>query len=129
MKVTVYRLGIALLAIAILAGCGGSSAPAQPAGSIKVTMTEFKFDPGTNTPISVKAGKVVFFVVNAGNNTSHDMVIRDSTGKRIDGSSLLSAGDSAVFTIANLPAGTYTIFCDQQGHEASGMKGTLTVTP
>jgi uncharacterized cupredoxin-like copper-binding protein len=129
MKVTVYRLGITLLAIAILAGCGGSSTPAQPAGSTKVTMTEFKFDPGTTTPISVKAGKVVFFVVNAGNNTSHDMVIRDSSGKRIDGSSLLSAGDSAVFSIDNIAAGSYTIFCDQQGHEASGMKGTLTVTP
>jgi plastocyanin len=129
MKVAVCRLGIALLAIAILAGCGGSSAPAQPAGSTKVTMTEFKFDPGTSTPISVKAGTVVFFVVNAGNNTSHDMVIRDSSGKRIDGSSLVSAGDSAVFTINNIAAGTYTIFCDQQGHEASGMKGTLTVTP
>lgn len=113
------------LAVALLAGCGGS-APAEPAGSIKVTMTEFKFDP---TAINnVPAGKVVFFLVNAGNGTSHDMIIRDSSGKRIAGSELVSAGDSTVFTVDNIAAGTYTIFCDQPGHESSGMKGTLTVS-
>jgi uncharacterized cupredoxin-like copper-binding protein len=32
-----------------------------------------------------------------------------------------------VFTVT-IAAGTYTIFCDQPGHEASGMHGTLTVT-
>jgi plastocyanin len=88
-------------------------------------MTEFKFDPGT---ISIPSGKVVFFVVNAGNNTPHDMMIRDSTGKRIAGSTLVSAGDSAVFTVDSIAAGTYTFYCDQAGHESSGMKGTLTVT-
>jgi plastocyanin len=114
-----------LLAVAMLAGCGGGSTSPQPAGSIKVTMTEFKFDPST---INVPAGKVVFYLVNAGNNTSHDMVIRDSTGNRIGASDLISAGDTSVFTVDNIAAGTYTIFCDQPGHEGSGMKGTLTVT-
>ena len=87
-------------------------------------MTEFKFVP---SPITVAHGKVVFFVVNAG-TVSHDMLIRDSSNNRMSGSDLVSAGDSFVFTIDNLPAGTYTIYCDQAGHEASGMKGTLTVT-
>lgn len=114
-----------MLAVALLAGCGGGSPNAQPAGSIKVTMTEFKFDPST---ISVPSGKVVFYVVNSGNNTSHNMIIRDSTNKRIAGSELVSAGDSVVFTVDNIAAGTYTIFCDQPGHEGSGMKGVLTVT-
>jgi uncharacterized cupredoxin-like copper-binding protein len=40
----------------------------------------------------------------------------------------VSSGDSIVFTIDNIAAGTYTMFCDQPGHESSGMKGTLTVT-
>ena len=115
---------VAVLAVALLAGCGGNSSP-QPAGSIKVTMTEFKFDPST---ISVPAGTVVFYLVNAGNNTSHDMFIRDSTGKNVAGSDLISAGDTSVFTVNNIAAGTYTYYCDQPGHEASGMKGTLTVT-
>jgi len=88
-------------------------------------MTEFKFTP---SDIQVPAGTVVFFLVNDGNGISHDMAIRDSSGKTIARSDLLSAGDSTVFTVDNLAAGTYTIFCDQPGHEASGMHGTLTVT-
>jgi plastocyanin len=87
-------------------------------------MTEFKFDPST---ISVAHGDVTFWLVNSG-TTSHDMAIRDSSGKTIATSELLSAGDSKAFTVNNLAAGTYTFFCTQPGHEASGMKGTLTVT-
>jgi plastocyanin len=116
---------LALTAVVLLAGCGGST-PSQPSGSIKVTMTEFKFDPST---INASSGKVVFFLVNAG-TTSHDLIIRDSSGNRVSGaaSELVSAGDSFVFTVSNIGAGTYAFFCDQPGHEASGMKGTLTVT-
>ena len=118
---------VALVALAMLAGCGGGSGgAAQPAGSIKVTMTEFAFSPST---ISVPSGKVVFFLVNTG-TVSHDMILRDSSGQRVSGaaSELVSAGDSFVFTVSNLPAGSYSYFCDQLGHEASGMKGTITAT-
>jgi plastocyanin len=118
------NVAIVLAAAALLAGCGGSGGNAQPAGSIKVTMTEFKFVPST---IPTSAGKVVFFLVNAG-TTSHDMVIRDSTGKRLAASELVSAGDSFVFSVSSLAAGSYKYFCDQPGHEASGMIGDLTVT-
>jgi plastocyanin len=120
----VKALAASILAAALLAGCGGGSSNAQPAGSIKVTMTEFKFDPST---IQAPSGKVVFFLVNAGNNTSHDMVIRDSTGKVLGRSDLISAGDTSVFTVDTIAAGTYTYFCDQPGHESSGMHGSLTV--
>jgi uncharacterized cupredoxin-like copper-binding protein len=88
-------------------------------------MTEFKFDPST---ISAPAGKVVFYLVNAGNNTSHDLFIRDGNGTKIAASDLVSAGDSSVFTVDNIAAGTYVMYCDQPGHESSGMKGTLTIT-
>ena len=113
---------MALVAMALLAGCGGG--PSQPAGSTKVTMTEFQFAPST---ITAPSGKVVFFLVNSG-TTSHNMIIRDSANRRLKGSDLVSAGDSTVFTVDSIAAGTYTIFCDQPGHEASGMKGTLTIT-
>ena len=116
----------ALVAVALLAACGGSSSggSSQPAGSHAVTMTEFKFDPST---ISVSSGKVTFWLVNAG-TTAHDMAIRDSTGKTIATSELVSAGDSVAFTVNDLAAGSYTFYCTQPGHEASGMKGTLTAT-
>jgi plastocyanin len=119
-------VAVAAVAVALLlAGCGGGGAGTQqPAGSIKVSLTEFKFDPAT---ISASSGKVVFFLINGG-TTSHDMVIRDSSNNRIDGSELISAGDTFVFTVNNIKAGTYTYFCDQAGHEASGMRGTLTIT-
>lgn len=117
-------LAAAVAAVALLSGCGGSGSSGQPSGSIKVTLTEFKFDPST---ISAPSGKVVFYLVNAG-TTSHDLIIRDSSNNRIEGSELISAGDTFVFTVNTIPAGTYTYFCDQSGHEASGMKGTLTIT-
>ena len=53
---------------------------------------------------------------------------KKSDNSRVGASELVSAGDSSVFTIDNLPAGDYIILCDQPGHEASGMKGTLTVS-
>lgn len=115
-------MALAAVAALTVGACGGGVA--QPAGSIKVTMTEFQFAPSS---IPASSGKVVFFLVNSG-TTSHNMVIRDSANKRIKASELVSAGDSNVFTVDNIAAGTYTIFCDQQGHEASGMKGTLTIT-
>jgi plastocyanin len=121
----VKALAASVLAAALLAGCGGSSSTTQPAGSFMVTMTEFKFAPDT---LTVPSGRVVFYLVNGGSNTSHDMVIRDGTGKRIAGSDLVSTGDTSVFTVDTIAAGTYTYFCDQPGHEGSGMKGTLTVT-
>lgn len=113
-----------LVAVALLAACGGSGGSAQPAGSIQVTLTEFKFDPST---ISHASGKVVFWLVNSG-TTQHDMAIRDSTGKVLATSTLVSAGDTNEFDVDNIAAGTYTFFCTQPGHEASGMKGTLTIT-
>jgi plastocyanin len=116
---------MALMAVALLAACGGSSGATEPSGSITVTMTEYKFAPAT---LNEPAGKLVFWLVNAGNGTSHDMIIRDSTNAIVARSELISAGDTFVFTVANISAGTYTYYCDQPGHEASGMHGVLTVT-
>jgi uncharacterized cupredoxin-like copper-binding protein len=118
------RLAVGLVAVALLAACGGGGGSAQPAGSIKVTMTEWTFSPST---LSVPSGKVVFYIVNAG-TISHDMVIKDSAGTVAGRSDLVSAGDSFVFTVDSLAAGKYRFICDQPGHEANGMFGTLTAT-
>jgi plastocyanin len=118
-------LAAGLVATALLAGCGGGGGGGgQPAGSIQVTMTEFKFDPSTITHAS---GKVVFWLVNSG-TTQHDMAIRDSTGSTLATSELVSAGDTFEFVVNDIKAGTYTIYCTQPGHESSGMHGTLTIT-
>ena len=87
-------------------------------------MTEFKFDPAT---LSAKSGKVTFFLVNGG-STSHDMVITDASGKQVAKSDLVSPGDSTVFSVDSLAAGTYTVACDLPGHKESGMTATLQVS-
>jgi plastocyanin len=115
-------LTVGLLAVALLAACGGSSS-SQPAGSTQVTMTEYKFDPSS---ITVTHGSVTFWLVNSG-STAHDMSIKDSSGKTISTSELISVGDSKAFTVT-LDAGSYTFICTQPGHEQAGMKGTLTVS-
>jgi uncharacterized cupredoxin-like copper-binding protein len=118
------RLAIGLVVVALLAACGGGGGSAQPAGSIKVTMTEWAFSPSS---LSVPSGKVVFYVVNGG-TISHDLVIRDNSGNTVARSDLVSAGDSFVLTVPSLAAGKYTFICDQPGHEANGMHGDLTAT-
>lgn len=118
------RLLLLVGLVAAVAACGGGGQPAQPAGSIKVTMTEFKFDPSS---LSAKSGKVTFFLVNTG-NTAHDMVITDASGKQVAKSDQVSPGDSSVFAVDSLAAGTYSVFCDLPGHKESGMTATLQVT-
>lgn len=114
-------IAVALLGIA---ACGGGGGGGQPAGSVKVTMTEYKFDPAT---VTVPHGKVVFYLVNAG-TASHDMIIVDGSGNRLDASDLVSSGEATVLTVSDIAAGTYTFYCDQPGHRANGMEGTLIVT-
>ena len=113
-----------LVALIAVAACGGGGGGGQPAGSIKVTMTEFKFDPSA---ITAPSGKVTFYLVNSG-SVAHDLVVMGPDGKKVAGSELVQAGNTSVLTVDNLAAGSYRIICDQPGHEDSGMKGTLTIT-
>ena len=117
-------IAVALTAVALLAACGGGGGGSQPAGSHQVAMTEFSYNPST---LSVPSGKVTFWLVNSG-SAAHDLIIRDGSNNRVAASELVQAGDSQAFTVDNLAAGEYTFFCDQPGHEQSGMKGKLTVT-
>jgi plastocyanin len=111
-----------LAMVALLAACGGGSS-GPPAGSISVKLNDYKFDPAS---ISAPSGKAVFYLVNSG-TTAHDMVIRQS-GKQIAASETVAPGDSKLFTVDSIAAGSYEIYCSQLGHEAKGMVGKLTIT-
>jgi uncharacterized cupredoxin-like copper-binding protein len=56
----------------------------------------------------------------------HDIAIR---GNGVDEQGdIVSDGGVSMITLPDLKAGTYTFYCSVPGHEAAGMKGTLTVT-
>ena len=114
----------ALIAGAACGGGSGGGSGAAPAGATKVTMTEFKYEPSS---LDVKAGKVTFLLADSGSQ-GHDMVISDSSGKVVGKSDLVQGGNSTEFTVDNLPAGTYTFYCDVPGHRAAGMEGKLTAS-
>lgn len=56
---------------------------------------------------------------------SHNVTISSAAGKILGATPTFSGGTKTLDL--TLPAGTYTFFCSVPGHEAAGMKGTLTV--
>jgi uncharacterized cupredoxin-like copper-binding protein len=114
--------GLLVLALAACGGGGGGGA-AQPAGSTKVTMSEFKFTPNA---IDVKSDATLF-LVNDG-SVAHDLAVADTSGAVKARSSLVQPGNSTTFAIGSLPAGSYQVLCDVPGHKDAGMTGKLTVS-
>jgi plastocyanin len=72
---------------------------------------------------SATAGKVTLRMKNM-SSVDHDIAIKGAGVSQV-GPIVDNGGVSTVS--ANLPKGTYTFYCSVDGHEAAGMKGTLTV--
>jgi uncharacterized cupredoxin-like copper-binding protein len=70
-----------------------------------------------------EAGKITFVMPNK-SPIQHDIAVKD--GGEIGKGPVVGSGGSSKFT-ATLKPGTYTFYCSVPGHEAGGMKGTLTV--
>lgn len=118
----IFAVGLAARAIdehrevdARLAAVSGSSAGTQPT-AVTVSLKEFAIEPGS---LDV-ASRAVLTVRNNG-SVVHNLSV-DGTA-----SPMLAAGESAQLDLGGLAPGTYTIRCDVPGHEAAGMKGTLTI--
>jgi len=132
MKKIVPALVMILILATFLSSCGASG----PATKLKITMTDFKYDPNANT---VAAGKVITLSLKNEGAVLHEYVIMKHG---------LSAGDdfgpedeeniywevevdpgksvTTTFTAPTEP-GDYEIVCGTEGHLVAGMKGTLTV--
>ena len=71
---------------------------------------------------AIHAGKITFDVQNVG-KLPHDLAIKE-TGDKTE---LIQPGGSAQLSVTLKP-GTYTLYCTVPGHEAAGMKVSITVS-
>jgi plastocyanin len=119
------RVGLLLAAVTVMAllasGCrlvtaGGAS----PNVTIKAQDT-MRFDPPS---VTVPIGQTIQFTLVNDGSLVHDFVLTEGVDQpvKVEANGKSSAG--ATFSVAR--AGSYTYICTQPGHEAAGMKGTLT---
>ena len=123
---------LAIPVVLLAAGCGGGSSGGgggtstpPPSGGgqvieIPIAASGLSF---TKTTATASAGTVTLSAVNP-QSLTHDISIK---GNGIDqqGNQVSSGGTSTV--TVTLKAGSYEYYCSVPGHEAAGMKGTLTV--
>lgn len=100
---------------------GGATAghtSAESAGPVAATVAlkEFRIEPAT---VTIPAGSALR--VENGGSIPHNLSIDSKE------TALLDAKRSADLQLGGLAAGTYTMRCTVPGHEAAGMKGTVTI--
>jgi plastocyanin len=86
---------------------------ADPTGQLKFTASS----------ASGTAGKVTLRMLNK-SSVPHDIAVKGAGINQV-GAVVQNGGSSTVTTA--LKPGTYTFYCSVDGHEAAGMKGTLTI--
>jgi plastocyanin len=121
-------LGLAGVLAVGAAACGDDS-KAKPAGPADLTVVApggLKFDK-TEYTVASKPGGVVIAQVNKDNQT-HTLLVKQGSkqGVRIGPRLQDGPGESSQGTY-DLKPGTYYVYCDIPGHEAS-MNATLTVS-
>jgi iron uptake system component EfeO len=123
----VLAIAGAVLLTAGIAACGGT-APASvappPSGVVAIEATDqggYKFTPSA---VTVAAGKVTFYVRNAGTQEHEFEIFKGETV--VDEVEGLVPGLAKNLTV-DLASGEYTFMCKLSGHDLAGMKGTLTV--
>jgi plastocyanin len=107
---------IVVTATAVFAANGGSD---DDTGSLRVSMTEYDFDP---SPIVLPADVAALRVVNYGDEPHSLLVL--GLGK---GTPELATGEEMTVDLSDEPAGTYVVVCDVAGHRALGMETRLTL--
>lgn len=121
-------VGSAVLVMLLVAACGGGEDDGNGGGSssggntVSMDMTEMKFSPATFT---VKANEKVTVDLKNSGTVVHDFTINDLDGKKIH--VVVDPGKTGKAEFTPTKAGTVNFHCEQAGHEAAGMKGTMTV--
>jgi plastocyanin len=124
-----------IIALLVLAACSSAGGSSSGATNLKVTTTEFAFNPAN---VTVPAGGSVTLTLNNTGTVEHTWVVLKqgvsvTTATGLDPASIyfsskVEPGQTATFNFtAPTTAGDYEIICDLPGHLEGGMKGTLTV--
>lgn len=122
MRVLTILMGLAGLAV-VAAACEGTTAePTEDEQSVVINASEFKFEPAA---INAQEGKKIRVTVRNTGSTPHDFTIAALNVK----SPMIDPGKSMTVEFTPKERGTFEFMCDVPGHEASGMKGELRVTP
>ena len=112
------------------ASAGGATTTTPSGGGAGGSTVKLAADPSeiayTTDSLSAKAGNVTIDFDNPNQAIAHDVCVDSSSGDEL-GCSDVVTGSSATLDLSNLKPGQYTFFCDVDGHEAAGMKGSLTV--
>jgi len=80
----------------------------------------------TTTSLQANAGNVTVDFTNPNQAIPHDVCVQSSSGSQLGCSKQVTGGKTSL-SLKNLKPGSYTFYCSVDGHEAAGMKGTLTV--
>lgn len=115
------RVGAVFLVTAV-AGGSVAAGMAGAATSLKIDAVNGKLA-FTKKSASAKAGKVTIRMANP-SSFPHGIAIKGN-GVNVKGKVVKKGGTSTVST--TLKKGKYEFYCPVKGHEAGGMKGTLTV--
>ncbi len=107
-------------------GGGESSTTTSPA--TKTTPVKLSAEPDAiaydTRRLAGHAGQVEIAFTNP-SAVSHDVCLSGPGGEQIGCSETVTQGSTSLSE--NLKPGKYTFFCSVDGHEAAGMKGTLTI--
>jgi plastocyanin len=139
MRKLVVLMALGALAPLTLAACGGGSDNSTTTSAATTTTTQaagggggqtlsLAADPSAlayqETSLTAKPGKATIDFDNP-SAIGHDVCVQDSSGKEVGCSDVIQQSKTTLDV--DLKPGSYTYFCSVDGHEAAGMKGTLTV--
>jgi len=115
-------LTAAVLAAAVVAGCGG----AGPVTQVRESRLEITLDDFLIAPQNVRAdrGRLTFAVTNRG-RLGHNFRLRADDRELVEVTTLLPGEDAT--ESADLEPGRYTMLCTVANHEQLGMTGRIVV--
>jgi len=116
---------VAAISVSGFAACGADDTPSAGPGPGSATegVTVVAKDISiVSKEFRAEAGPVHITYRNEG-SIEHTLVIEGVAGFKLDVTTKGDVDDGSV----NLPAGTYTMYCDIAGHRQAGMEATLTV--